>query len=55
MSDDIAEARAQAAHCRQLVKNIADPRAANVLRRMADEYDAIADGLSARKPEPHKP
>jgi hypothetical protein len=53
VSDEIAQARAQAAHCRRLAMSIDDRRAKGVLQQMAIEYDALAHRLEAARTASH--
>jgi hypothetical protein len=45
----IAKMRARVAQCRQLANSISDPRAAKILRQMADEGEADIKRLEAEK------
>jgi PAS domain-containing protein len=48
----IAELRSQAARCRRLC-DVTDKATIEILRSMAEEYDAKADALEAREPAAH--
>ena len=53
---DAAHLRELAAKCRRLSGNMSDEETAASLRRMATEYEALADRKdSAARPEPHRP
>ena len=47
--------RAEADHARRLAEITVQPNVAQELRRVAEEFDRLADDLAAREPALHRP
>jgi hypothetical protein len=47
--------QAEADHARRLAETTTQPNVAEELRRVAEEFDRLADDLAAHESEPHRP
>jgi uncharacterized protein with HEPN domain len=52
--DRLFDYHAEADHARQLAEITVQPNVAEELRRVAEEFDRLADDLTSREPEFHR-